>query len=273
MTSSRQNKIAASARSHRSSFARSLSSIHLDKTEDLLSHASRVSDQDSSVEMKRSLGGKKSRRKSCNDVNSIKINRSGGCLASPSTSSSLIGSEDLLALLLLESPALPFAEDEKQPQRESSPEQAPLRQLPSASSVENHDAKTAVQKTEPQHKGFREDYRLGEAARSPSHMIMEPTSERAIEGVNSLQKHDYAFVRRSDGSYSYAILACRSFEPVKGGTEECMTFIVNANRSTKTARKSQWSSCMHLVSMDRSDPLSSEPEAVEILAPSSSENL
>merc|ERR1719296_222792 len=65
-----------------------------------------------------------------------------------------------------------------------------------------------------------------------------------------LQKHDFAFVKRSDGSYSYAILAFRSFEPIKKGTgtEECMTFVTNKIGSTKIIRERHWSEFIRMPS-------------------------
>jgi len=47
-----------------------------------------------------------------------------------------------------------------------------------------------------QHPGFRSDYKLGDTIRSPSHiMVTEPSA------VSAFEKHDFAFVKRSDGSY------------------------------------------------------------------------
>ena len=83
---------------------------------------------------------------------------------------------------------------------------------------------------EQHHQGFRRDYSIGEIIRSSSHMIIPQTSEQAIQSTSTLNKHDYAFIKRSDGSYSYAILAYRSMEPIKGtnNSEECMVFVLEA---------------------------------------------
>ena len=90
------------------------------------------------------------------------------------------------------------------------------------------------------HRGFRKDYIIGDSVRSHSHMITDPASSQAI---SALQKHDFAFIKRSDGSYSYSILAFRSFEPIRNGTgtEECMTFVTDGDGSSKTIRKKNWS--------------------------------
>jgi len=64
-----------------------------------------------------------------------------------------------------------------------------------------------------QTKGFRRDYELGETLRHSSHMVVESNSKKSLRSVESLRKHDFAFVKRSDKSFSYAILAFRSLEP------------------------------------------------------------
>jgi hypothetical protein len=93
--------------------------------------------------------------------------------------------------------------------------------------------------------GFRKDYDLGEAARSTSHMIIEPTSTDAVHAVSSLRAHDYAFVQRTDGSFSYALFAYRCMKPFKSRVgnkvvmEECMVFVVSSDGSTKLVRKRQ----------------------------------
>jgi len=107
---------------------------------------------------------------------------------------------------------------------------------------------------ESQHKGLRLDYQLGETLRTPSHMIVKPTDDQVCQAAGALDNHDFAFVKRSDGSFSYAILAYRSVEPVKRGdkksVEDCMTFVVNGAGSTKKVCRRQWAKCVRLVSMD-----------------------
>jgi len=99
-------------------------------------------------------------------------------------------------------------------------------------------------------KGFRKDYRIGEQIRSPSHMMTMPTSEEAFQLVSTMKTHDFAFVKRSDGSYSYAILAFRSLEPSNNRRnanllEEYMTFVVDFSRSTMVLKKEKWVECIH----------------------------
>ena len=137
-----------------------------------------------------------------------------------------------------ELPPLPFSKKEtEQEQRESSQER-PVRKFQRRHST----AQTDQLSQEDQCKGFREHYDLGDAIRSPSHMINEPISEQATKAVDVLRKHDFAFVKRSDGSYSYAILAYRS--------EESMTFVMNGSGSTKMISKRHWSKLIRLVASE-----------------------
>eukprot|EP00584_Thalassiosira_punctigera_P000525 CAMPEP_0172527054 /NCGR_PEP_ID=MMETSP1067-20121228/1837_1 /TAXON_ID=265564 ORGANISM="Thalassiosira punctigera, Strain Tpunct2005C2" /NCGR_SAMPLE_ID=MMETSP1067 /ASSEMBLY_ACC=CAM_ASM_000444 /LENGTH=200 /DNA_ID=CAMNT_0013310713 /DNA_START=131 /DNA_END=733 /DNA_ORIENTATION=+ len=111
-------------------------------------------------------------------------------------------------------------------------------------------------------KGFRQDYNLGETLRNTSHMIVEPRPELASRAADSLKKHDCAFIRRSDGSYSYAILAYRSLAPPsedeidgknRSGSserslEEVMAFVMDTAGSLKVLKREQWSRLVRLVS-------------------------
>ncbi|KAL3758243.1 hypothetical protein ACHAWU_004881 [Discostella pseudostelligera] len=104
--------------------------------------------------------------------------------------------------------------------------------------------------------GYRDDYFLGDVVRSTSHMIIESTPKLALGAVESLHVHDFAWVKRSDGLYTYAILAYRSTCPltiesscavVPSATaasssegEEYMYFVVDHIGSTKMVPKSRW---------------------------------
>mmetsp|Transcript_29532 Transcript_29532/g.71323 ORF Transcript_29532/g.71323 Transcript_29532/m.71323 type:complete len:924 (+) Transcript_29532:2-2773(+) len=123
------------------------------------------------------------------------------------------------------------------------------------------------------HRGFREDCNLGESARSPSHMIaVESDPAKATQLVDTtLRSHDFAFVRRSDGTYTYAILAYRTggdgatasagpddygsnslpqrpMPPRDGeGEEGSMTFVLSGAGCTKLIRRGQWADFIRLV--------------------------
>ena len=92
--------------------------------------------------------------------------------------------------------------------------------------------------------GSHADYALGDVLRSPYHMIIEPTVERAIASVGLLKPHDFAFLKRSDGSYTYAVLASRSWDD---NGEELLTFVVSGDGATKTAREGRWPECVRPV--------------------------
>mmetsp|Transcript_17054 Transcript_17054/g.36990 ORF Transcript_17054/g.36990 Transcript_17054/m.36990 type:complete len:600 (+) Transcript_17054:628-2427(+) len=109
------------------------------------------------------------------------------------------------------------------------------------------------QRTSPQLFGFREDYALGDTARDPSHMIVEPNPEKAMEAVTSLSKHDFAFVKRSDGLFSYAILGFRSDEGATTQSpshNDSITFVLSGTGCTKMLKRSQWVEFVRLVNME-----------------------
>ena len=108
--------------------------------------------------------------------------------------------------------------------------------------------------------GYRDDYYLGDLITSASHMVIESTPERAIQAVDVLQTHDFAWIKRSNGLYTYAILANRSSSRSRpcastdGSTttadsdnEEYMYFVLNDCGSTKMVYKNNWSKCIRLV--------------------------
>jgi len=134
--------------------------------------------------------------------------------------------------------------------RQTSHAQAVIALVNPSSSDAPHSKVAHQNNQHQQHNGFRQDYLLGETARSSSHMRIEPCAEKATETIDSLAKHDFAFVKRTDGSYSYAILAHRSNEESKNQeiVEECMTFALSNAGCTKMIKKSQWSKFVRLAS-------------------------
>ena len=80
----------------------------------------------------------------------------------------------------------------------------------------------------------RDDYTLGEKARSASHMMdaIHPQS------VYQLKNYDFAFVKRSNGSWTYAMLAHRS----RGISieEEHMVFVLDEKGSSKVIDEKDW---------------------------------
>jgi len=92
-------------------------------------------------------------------------------------------------------------------------------------------------------------YKLGETLRSPADMMHDQT------GVAKLNKSDCCFVKRSNGSYSYAMVINRYYfdnPTVANGNgnddgEEVLVFKINNRKSTKTCRSSLWAECIRCV--------------------------
>jgi len=112
-------------------------------------------------------------------------------------------------------------------------------------------------------RGFRRDYSLGVTALCPSHIIdRAATPDEAFQSINKLKALDFAFVKTPDGSYSYAILACRTLEPPIDSMnssshvlEEFMIFVVSNSGSTVKLRKSRWVEYVRLVSVEGPNPV------------------
>jgi hypothetical protein len=107
--------------------------------------------------------------------------------------------------------------------------------------------------------GARNDYSLGDKARCTSHMIIRDDPQEAFHQVSRLKQHDFAFVKRTDGLWTYAILAHRYIDE----GEECMLFVMHQRGSTKTITKKKWASLVRLVA----DKTVMEEEPLEPLLP------
>ena len=126
------------------------------------------------------------------------------------------------------------------------------------------------------HGGFRPDYNLGDMLRSPQHLITEPSYKRYLSSTQALNKQEFAFIKRSNGSFSYAILAHRSMEPPKNMglastgansevmLEECMTFVMNETGSTKMIRQRFWAEHVRLVAECTQEELDKLEETKEM---------
>eukprot|EP00956_Cyclotella_meneghiniana_P001360 scaffold1462_cov64-Cyclotella_meneghiniana.AAC.1 len=102
------------------------------------------------------------------------------------------------------------------------------------SSAKNKDVKNHQKKELKSYCSRRDDYTLGEKARSASHMMdaIHPQS------VYQLKNYDFAFVKRSNGSWTYAMLAHRS----RGISieEEHMVFVLDEKGSRKVIDEKDW---------------------------------
>ena len=134
-------------------------------------------------------------------------------------------------------------------------------------------------------KGFRPDYSIGDTAWCTSHMMRKLSSEKQFLAVTSLKNMtlplssvlmdllhhivDYPnvillvlsyvdmYIKRSDGSYSYAILAFCSLELpddqqciYADSLDECMTWVRDKGGFVKMLKKDQWAENVRLVSTD-----------------------
>jgi len=155
--------------------------------------------------------------------------------------------------------------------------------MPDIHNNNNHHPQQSSHNNPPQrqHMGYRPDYKLGQVARSPTHLLIPNTNTNNnnksklnyINQIATLLKHDFAFVKRSNGLFSYAILAYRTNPgrtnpPSKSGhggggngnnrddyydgeyKEEGMAFVMDDVGSTKMIRKKHWFEYIRLVSMD-----------------------
>jgi len=89
-------------------------------------------------------------------------------------------------------------------------------------------------------------------------MIIHRSKEKAIHSASLLKKYDRAFLKRSNGDWTCAVLADREFQPINvpetrahwhtqveidaeiTKLEECMLFVINEDGSTKIVRKRHW---------------------------------
>ena len=94
------------------------------------------------------------------------------------------------------------------------------------------------------------EYSLGVVARSRSEMLVAATPTLALQATSSIKIHEKAFLQRSNGLWTVAILADRSFQPFNSYRisskwykleeiddsavlEECLLFVINSQGGTK----------------------------------------
>ena len=91
--------------------------------------------------------------------------------------------------------------------------------------------------------GFRKDYRLGDSARSVRHMKIETSLEQSFIEASKLKTYDFAFIKRNDGSWTYAICATQ----FKEAGEDCMLFVLNERGTTKVLKRRFWADFIRTV--------------------------
>mmetsp|Transcript_8977 Transcript_8977/g.15606 ORF Transcript_8977/g.15606 Transcript_8977/m.15606 type:complete len:532 (+) Transcript_8977:66-1661(+) len=98
------------------------------------------------------------------------------------------------------------------------------------------------QQSSDQNRTYLPHLELGDTG-SPQDMIVESGDEMDRLRLHDLRLHDFAFIQRSDGRWTYAIIADRGYE--------MMRFVVDADGNTKAFSKRRWSSSIRLVNPDR----------------------
>ena len=229
------------ATNHRASFARSLSTIHLRQVVGGGAHRRSISpircdndhlDQQDKIR--------------CCDCSLLKRNRRGKSIYDAqesrrvSVDTTESSSEDLPALQFLlqgqsNQDSSRVHSSKKFQRSRASAFQEPIRRASIAADSEPKMSTLRASTT------FRQDYALGDTTRSQSDMIIKATPEDAMDAADSLLKHDFAFVKRSDGSFTYAILAFRS--------RDSLTFVMSGTGSTKTVSRRRWTESVRPVAV------------------------
>lgn len=88
-------------------------------------------------------------------------------------------------------------------------------------------------------------YELGDHVKGDDHMVIPKTATEAIQNASTLNTFDFAFVLRSDDSWTYAIVAEKSFHKDLGLV---LRFVLDKKGTTKTIRRKYWEKGVRLVS-------------------------
>lgn len=107
-------------------------------------------------------------------------------------------------------------------------------------------------------------YTLGDTLRSYEDTLHKE-SRRNSRAIRRLRQYDFAFVKRSNMTWSYAILADRRERKVHasvGKTEEMMIFVIARNGQTKSIFKRHWEKYI-LCPKDCKNSISDETDRIE----------
>lgn len=143
-------------------------------------------------------------------------------------------------------PLLPFATD------------SPPRLQDDAQQAHHH------QSVKSRSRGFRKDYKLGDPSRSAAHMLTAETFAMA----SNLEAFDFAFVKRTNGQWTYSILAHRS----GCADEECMIFVLDRKGSTKSIKRDLWASLIRCVA-PQEDTMTDIPQFITVINTSDDSSL
>ena len=112
------------------------------------------------------------------------------------------------------------------------------------------------------HRQRHPKYVLGEVARTPRDMMIYRSNNEAIRSASLIKKLDQAFIKRSNGLWTCAILADRALQPINATSnrrhdsshwfteweidptamelEDSMLFVINEDGATKIIHKRNW---------------------------------
>lgn len=88
------------------------------------------------------------------------------------------------------------------------------------------------------------NFDLGDTFHSPKYQIIESNPTKALDLVNQLRTHDFAWILRSSREWTYSIVA--DF-PVEEGEEKSIRFVIDKLGNTKTLKMKHWAKCIRLV--------------------------
>ena len=91
----------------------------------------------------------------------------------------------------------------------------------------------------PKNKTYVHKLELGDVGTHRYMMPAESSQSEALEKIKPLQTHDFAFVLRSSGQWTYAIIADRQ--------EHFMLFVLDALGNAKRLDKNDWATSIRLV--------------------------
>lgn len=112
-------------------------------------------------------------------------------------------------------------------------------------------------------------YVLGEVARTPRDMVIHRSNEKAGRSASLLEQYDQAFLKRSNGLWTCAVLADRALQPKTAARshwshwytkeeideetmelEESMLFVINEDGATKIVKKRHWGRFIRCLQQD-----------------------
>jgi len=109
-------------------------------------------------------------------------------------------------------------------------------------------------------------YRIGDVACTPHDMTIHRSRRKAAESVSLLEKHDQAFIKRSNGLWTFSVVANRALQPASSSSshwhtpeeldeetmelEETMLFVINEDGATKVVKKRHWGRYIRCLQID-----------------------